>query len=102
GFADLPNADAIIRAARDQMLAIRTESNRIKFFQGLSQRITPLAGGHIPELYGAVSAGAGEDSAIGTEREVVNTTVMTGERFDFFSRFQIPEFNLLIVTSSGE
>src|SRR5258706_15102699 len=84
-LADLPNSDAVICAAGEEMLAIRTEGDGINILERLRKSVPPLAGGNIPELYSSVSTGARENFSIWPESQTIDAAIMPGECLQFLA-----------------
>lgn len=55
-----PNVHTLVKAARGQMLAIRTEGNGINGFRMLRKRMYATATFHIPKTHGGIKRGGGE------------------------------------------
>ena len=100
--ADLPDANAIVRAAREEPFAVRRKGGSVKFLQRLRKSVAPFAGGYVPQFHGAIRAGAGQKFSVGPERQIEHAAVVAGKRFDFFTGFDLPEFDLLVVAASGQ
>src|SRR5687768_18537568 len=101
-FADFPNADAIVDAAGSDSFAVWSKDNGVKLLERLRERIATLARCNVPQLDSAIGAGAGEDFAIGTKRQIEDAAVMSAEGLEFLAGLAFPQFNLLIVAASGE
>src|SRR5256885_16150968 len=100
-LADLPNPDAVICAAGEEMLAIRTESDCIDVLERLRKSVTPLAGGNIPQFYSSIRAGAGENFSIWPESQTIDAAIMAGKRLQFLAGSDIPKLDLLVIAAGG-
>src|SRR5205809_6171335 len=88
-LADLPDANSIIDTASHQPFAIRTERDGVLLLERLRKRVAPFAGRHVPELDRAVRACAGENFAVGSEREAEHRAVMAGKGFNFVASLDL-------------
>src|SRR5207247_11223586 len=101
-FADLPDADTVVRSPGKEAFAIGTKSDGIDFFEGLRKSLAPLAGRNVPEFHGPIRAGAHQDFSGRPKCQMIDATVMAGKRLEFFGRGNIPKLYFLIIAARCE
>src|SRR5262245_32098203 len=101
-LGDLPDANAVVHSPGDEPFSIRAECRRVLLLQWLGKSVAPFPGGDVPQLHRPVRAGAGEDFAVGSKRQPEHGAVVAGKRPDLLTRFNVPELDLLVVTTRSQ
>ena len=78
------------------------QGQRVQPVGGLAERIQPLAGGHIPDLHGAIGGGGEQTLPVGREHQVINRVDVILERADFFPGSGFPNLDQLVVARGGQ
>ena len=99
---NVPDADALVHAARGELLAAGVPGDRVEPVGRFAERVEPRPGRGVPHLDGTVRGGGGEQLAVGAERQAEDRVAVVLERVPLLAGARVPEFDQLVVAARRE